>query len=424
MLIFQCGETGRERGKDNLNNTGKREKLISALQKQKSKVLFSLKFAIVFLYANLRFRKREKHGILLLRNDALGDFMVSIPLMMQIHATAKKYGSSVTVVVSENMLDFARRCPFIDNIIAIPPRQRMGNFFTRIATYCKFSGIQAETVINLMVFGRCGIEDYISYFIKAKRKLVLENLNVFPVFSEIAEFRKRTKFIYSEILEYNPEKTLQENETALASAALSENFLSIPGNLDFLNPLPPSPLPNIDNYYLVIAGSANPHRNWEAEKFASIINSIAEFYPDLRAVMTGSANDMEINRSVTGHCNSGESIIDLCGRTALMQLIALIKNAQFIITNETGPLHIAALLSKKVFSITGLGHWKIYVPNPLYDTVIYIHAKCDSARCNWICRKETNPDIYPCIREIETEMLWNAVRTYLSDDKSNREKRM
>lgn len=412
--IFQSGDDELESLR--WLNTEKREKIMSTLSKLKSGFCFHLKFAITSFCVRFRFGKKEKHGILLLRNDGLGDFLISIPLMMQIYDAAKKRGSTVTVVVSENMLDFASRCPFFDNIITIPLRNPMGNFLTRIAVLRQFAGIQAETVINLMVFGRCGIEDYIAYFTKAERKFVLENFNAFPVYPGIAEFRNRSKFIYSSILEYNPEKTLQENETALASAALGTKFLSVPANLDFLRPLPSPPLPDTGNYYLVIAGSANSHKNWDVKKFASIINVITEFRPDLHAVMTGSANDMKIVCKVTTDCTSRKNITDLCGKTTLLELIALVENARFIITNDTGALHIAAILRRKTFCVIGLGHWGAYAPNPLYNTVEYFHTECECARCNWLCRKETNPAVYPCVREIETDTVRNAVLKFLAEN--------
>ena len=392
-------------------------KFINAFISLLSASFFWLKFGITSLCAGIYFRKKEKHGILLLRNDALGDFMVSIPLMMQIYDVAKSCGSSVTIVVSENMYDFACRCPFFDSVIAIPSQMGMGKFCTRIANLRKFAAIRAKTVINLLVFGRCGIVDYIVYFITAKHKFTLENLGIFPVFPGIEEFRNRTKFIYSGILKYDPGKTLQENETALASAALNEHFSPRPGPLDFLRPLPDPPAPGAQEYYLVVPGSADPRKCWEKEKFASLIDSITEVRPDLRAVMIGSSGDKEISRAVVECCTHKEAVADLCGRTTLMQLIALVDKAQFVITNDTGPLHIAALLRRRTFCLTGLGHWGAYVPNRLYETVDCIHSECDCARCSWMCRKETNPAVFPCVRAIEPEMVWSRIRAFLATQK-------
>ena len=382
-----------------------------------SSVCFSLKSGLTSFCARLRFGRRERHGILLLRNDALGDFMISIPLMMQIHEAAAKRGTTVTVVVSEPMRDFAGACPFFDTVISIPARKDMGSFRKRISLFRKFAGLRADVVINLPIFSRCAIEDFIVHFIKAERKFTLENLKIFPVFPGTEEFRNRTKFIYSGILKYDPEKTLQENETALASAALNEHFSPRPGTLDFLRPLPDPPAPGAQEYYLIVPGSADPRKCWEKEKFASLIDSITEVRPDLRAVMIGSSGDKEISRAVVECCTHKEAVADLCGRTTLMQLIALVDKAQFVITNDTGPLHIAALLRRRTFCLTGLGHWGAYVPNRLYETVDCIHSECDCARCSWMCRKETNPAVFPCVRAIEPEMVWSRIRAFLATQK-------
>ena len=375
---------------------------------------FWLKFGINFFCKHLRFAKKEKHGILLLRNDALGDFIISIPLMMQIYNIAKKRGISVTIIVSESMRGFASACPFFDTVISIPGRKNMSSFFKRTGIFCKLTGIQADIVINLTIFSRCAIEDWIVYFITAKHKFTLENLGIFPVFPGIEEFRNRTKFIYSGILKYDPQKTLQENEIALVSVALGEKISVNPGNLDFLKPFPETSFLDTAEYFLVVPGSADPRKCWEPEKFAALIDSIAENHPNLQAVMIGSADDMENSRAVRKYGIHKETILDLCGKTSLMQLIALIDKAKFVITNDTGPLHIAAILHKKTFCIIGLGHWGAYAPNPIYRTVDCIHAECDCIRCSWMCRKDQNPKIYPCIRSIEAKTVWQAVHSYLS----------
>lgn len=389
-------------------------KFINAFISLLSASFFWLKFGITSLCAGIYFRKKEKHGILLLRNDALGDFMVSIPLMMQIYDVAKSCGSSVTIVVSENMYDFACRCPFFDSVIAIPSRMEMGKFFTRIANLRKFAAIRAKTVINLLVFGRCGIEDYIVYLTEAQRKFTLDNRNTVLIYPGIIKFRNRTKFIYSEILEYDPRKTLQENEIFLASSAMQVKFSLLPGNLDFLRPLPEIPVSNIENFYLIVATSANSCRSWEPEKFAAIIDGVAEIRPDLRVIMTGSAGDIKIISEVIQHCAHNDMIVNLCGKTTLIQLIALADKAQFILSNETGPAHISALLHKKVFAVTGLGHWGIYMPNPLYDTVVCIHSECEDFRCGWSCRKKGASKVFPCIRDITVEAVLEEIKLFLA----------
>jgi ADP-heptose:LPS heptosyltransferase len=62
--------------------------------------------------------------------------------------------------------------------------------------------------------------------------------------------------------------------------------------------------------------------------------------------MVGSAEDAPLSRAVAQRLD-GPSV-DLTGRTALPQLAALLAQADVMLANDTGPLHLAAALGRPV----------------------------------------------------------------------------
>lgn len=104
-----------------------------------------------------------------------------------------------------------------------------------------------------------------------------------------------------------------------------------------------------DNYAVFIPTASDMSKCWPLEKFeqaASFINS--EYSMDV--IATGTASDKEyIDRMI----KPGKGIYNLAGRTDIHQLVALLKNARLVLSNDTGPGQIASVLSVPMVMIVG-----------------------------------------------------------------------
>jgi heptosyltransferase-1 len=105
-----------------------------------------------------------------------------------------------------------------------------------------------------------------------------------------------------------------------------------------------------NNYTVLIPGSAHQDKCWPAERFAEIADKIYFRY-NYFVVATGSASEFPIVKSVTKL--SKVPIINLAGKTTLKELVALLKGARLVISNDTGPGHIAAALNVPLVMLFG-----------------------------------------------------------------------
>ena len=96
-----------------------------------------------------------------------------------------------------------------------------------------------------------------------------------------------------------------------------------------------------DNYAVLIPGSAHQDKCWPPERFAQLAEKISSQY-NLSIVATGSASEAGIVEKVKE--KTDVTIMSLAGQTSLSQLVALLKRARLIVSNDTGPGHIAAAL--------------------------------------------------------------------------------
>ena len=90
-------------------------------------------------------------------------------------------------------------------------------------------------------------------------------------------------------------------------------------------------------------------KRWPPEHFAAIARrAVSEFGAGLIAV--GSAEDRPIVDTLL-RLVAPLPVLDLCGRTRLLQLAALTRESDLVISNDTGPLHLAAAAGARVIGI-------------------------------------------------------------------------
>ncbi|MBF0413001.1 MAG: glycosyltransferase family 9 protein [Desulfamplus sp.] len=111
----------------------------------------------------------------------------------------------------------------------------------------------------------------------------------------------------------------------------------------------PPILNELPKEYAVISPSAGkPANQWHASRFGEL----ASMLPLKSVIISGSSrSDLATVREVVEHSNG--NAISIAGRTGLKELIPVISKAKYFITNDTGPMHVAAAVNVPVFAIFG-----------------------------------------------------------------------
>mgnify|MGYP001607348468 CR=1 FL=1 len=105
-----------------------------------------------------------------------------------------------------------------------------------------------------------------------------------------------------------------------------------------------------DNYAVLIPSSAHQDKCWPPERFARLADKISSHY-NLSIVASGSTSEAGIIEKVKEKADV--PIASLVGRTSLSELVALLKRARLVVSNDTGPGHIAAALGVPLVLIFG-----------------------------------------------------------------------
>jgi ADP-heptose:LPS heptosyltransferase len=123
-------------------------------------------------------------------------------------------------------------------------------------------------------------------------------------------------------------------------------------------------------------------------------------------ILLGGPEDADRGDAVTVAC--GDNVMNACGKYSLMQSASLVKQAEFIISNDTGLMHIAAAFRKPTVSVwgntlPGLGMYP-YLPARVHHLVSEVNG-LDCRPCSKIGFEKCPKDHFRCMREQDTDAI-------------------
>ncbi len=98
-----------------------------------------------------------------------------------------------------------------------------------------------------------------------------------------------------------------------------------------------------NNHFAVVhPGATDLRRRWPAENFAAIADFLTE--QGYRVCLTGAEFEQGLLENVLSHITHQSGIINLCGKISLSGLTGVLSLAGVMVSNDTGPLHLARAL--------------------------------------------------------------------------------
>ncbi len=114
--------------------------------------------------------------------------------------------------------------------------------------------------------------------------------------------------------------------------------------------------PELAHTYVVVNPNASDlrlERRWPPERFVTLIDMLMQQYPDTGVCLIGSSSERDyVDRIVTAlACTEG--VVNAAGRTSIPQLFDLLARAAVLVTNDTGPMHVALALGVPTVALFG-----------------------------------------------------------------------
>ena len=156
---------------------------------------------------------------------------------------------------------------------------------------------------------------------------------------------------------------------------------------------------DLQEYAVIVPGARWRTKIWPAENFGKVAARLP-----IRSVVIGGSGDRAIAEEVV-LASSGQAM-SLAGETNLPELIELMRSARLVITNDSGPMHIAAALNVPVIAVFGPTSPVLTGPYGKGHVILQSTAPCAP------CFKKKCADRY-CMHGITPEAVIEKARTVL-----------
>ncbi len=337
--------------------------------------------------------------ILIVEVNWLGDVLFSTPL---IKAIRKKYKHAhIACLVDPRCASILENNISVNEIIIYDEKGRHKSIFSKMRLIMELRKKKFDLAILLhrsftkaLIVYLAGAGERVGYPAKARKALLTTSVE--PPEEELHKveyFLRLAKALGCDISDKNYEFSVSEEARRSINAKLIGLGIKPEDIIVVLNP-----------------GGNWPPKRWPEEYFAKLGNMLTEKYP-VKLVISGASKDKERAERISARAN-GKAVI-LAGETTIKELGALMERADFVISGDSGPMHMAIALNKKTIAIFGPTSPGITGP---YGKGNYAVVEPPKKECEVPCYDLDCLD-YRCMRSICPEVVLKAFHGLYADEK-------
>ena len=157
-----------------------------------------------------------------------------------------------------------------------------------------------------------------------------------------------------------------------------------------------------------------PAKQWPVAKFARLGELICEGYGDSGCIIMVFGTDADSAAAaqiVQGSARSPYHVMDMTGKTSLMQAMALIKCCDAFVTNDSGLMHVAAGVGTPTIAI--FGSTDHVATGPFSENAVILRREIDCSPC---MQTHCPHNHLKCLESISAEDVYQDLAKMLSQN--------
>lgn len=352
----------------------------------------------------------EPRTIIVTKYLGIGSILLATPAFK---ALKSRYPSSRIILLTfEANTTFASRLPFFSEVIAIRTSSLQLFVLDTLHALRKIRQLHADYILDLEFFARfstivsylsgaaCRVGYYMPQVWRGDLLDILVHFNPYRHVTEIFAAQIEALGIKVEDLTITP-PAVDRDAVARVKTYLDRCGVKDEEQIIVIN---------------VNASDLSIERRWPKENFAALINALA-VNSTSRYLFIGSVGEQDHVQSVYDSLSpEARSLsINLAGKQTLDELIALLSLADACISNDSGPLHIAAALGTPTFSFFGPESPLLYGPQGSGHTVFYAGLYCSPCLSVFNAKKAMCHGNNVCMQAITPEQAIEGLLPRISE---------
>lgn len=139
---------------------------------------------------------------------------------------------------------------------------------------------------------------------------------------------------------------------------------------------------NPDTLIAFQMGASEAQRAWETEKFATLAHELKSFDPKIDIILIGTKNELPLAEKFLALVDF--PVINVMGKTSILELPAILAQCRLLISNDTGPVHIAAGVGTQVLAMDFASAY-FAETGPYGEDHVVIQSETDCYPCTDYC---------------------------------------
>jgi len=141
-------------------------------------------------------------------------------------------------------------------------------------------------------------------------------------------------------------------------------------------------------------------KRWCPERFGQVADALSSEF-GFKPVLVGGRGEVEIGREIESQMRAKP--LNMIGGTSVRQLMALLASVELVITNDSGPMHVAAAFDRPIVAL--FGPTDHLTTSPICSRFSLVRKETECAPC----LKRQCPTDHRCMMGISVNDVLNAV---------------
>ncbi len=360
---------------------------------------------------------KSARAILVVRMDEIGDLVMTGPFLRELRRNAPQ--AFITLVVKPQFLNLVELCPYVDEVLTFE-WQATGRAqkFKRTARSLLLAATGFwKRRFDLAIIPRWGPDLYhavrLAYYSGARRRvgyseevidrkgksnlgydrLLTDSMTDGSVKHQVEHNLDVIRYLGGEVVCDRLEAWLDERDWSYAARVFAEHSIA-----------------PADSVVAFAPGAGYKTKQWPIERFSELGRLfLGEDHPYL--VVVGGSDAISLGERL--QTELGPHIINLAGRATLRQTAAVLERCRLTVSNDSGPMHLAAAAGCAVIEIS----WHFRDSSPGHpDSPARFHpwgvrhVVVQPQHAMVPCRDSCESFEAHCILGVETGQVWDAAR--------------
>ena len=318
--------------------------------------LAHISYKVLIFFVKILPAKKGSTHLLIIKLDEIGDYMLFRNTLKYFRVSEKYKNYTITLLGNMAWKEIFDEydSATVDNTIWIQKKKHNKNLIYRYSILKKIRFLKTSEVINCVFSRSLILDDGFAFVAKATNKIAMKGNKA----NRGKHAINIEKIIYNKIINAGDEKIFDSIRNANFLSGLLNKDIPINTTLQITNK---RNVLNFD-YFIIFIGTGNKaERKWPLENYIKCAEYVFSNYNIMPVICGGPTDKQEADKFINEY---QEKAINYAGKTTLPEYIELCSHAKFLLSVDTGPVHMAAAAGSPVVALFSGVYYGRYAPYP------------------------------------------------------------